>query len=144
MRLLHKALLLAVAVVACGSVSPPIDSRSGDLVTLYYVQSQRIEPWGPELSGRLRPDWETAARDDLNRAGLTPGKLEQVDLRAADLQPAICDRCPSLFVLKVDIPRAQEGIAIGRCFVRRPPDFRSTSLENMNAARRTDCSPLYR
>jgi hypothetical protein len=135
---------MAFSLVACGTVSPPIDSTSGDRVTLYYVESQRVEPWGPELSGRLRTDWEAAARDDLNRADLTPSRLEQVDLRAADLQPAICDACPSLFVLMVDIPRAQEGIAIGRCFVRRPPDFRSTSLENMNAARRTDCSPLYR
>src|SRR5688572_29027121 len=113
-------------------------------VTLYYIQSQRLEPWGAELGGALRPDWEMAAKHDLTRAGLTPSNLAQMDMRAADLVPAVCDRCPSLFVLKVDIPRAQEGVAISRCFVRRV-DFRSTTTtESLTAARRTDCSPLYR
>ena len=135
---------MALALVACGTVSPPIDSTSGDLVTLYYIQSQRLEPWGAELSGSLRPNWETAAKEDLSRAGLAPSNLAQVDMRAADLVPAACDRCPSLFVLRVDIPRAQESAAIARCFVRRV-DFRSPSAtESLTAARRTDCSPLYR
>jgi hypothetical protein len=37
-------------------------------------------------------------------------------------------------------------VAIARCFVRRVPDFRSATMttENLTAARRTDCSPLYR
>lgn len=140
----YGLLLLALALVACGRVSPPIESTSGDLVTLYYVQSQRVEPWAAELNGTLRPNWETAAQEDLTRAGLTPSNLAQVDMRALDLAPAVCDRCPSLFVLKVDIPRAQEGVAISRCFVRRV-DFRSTNAtESLTAARRTDCSPLYR
>lgn len=137
-------LLVALGLVGCGGVSPSIESTSGDLVTLYYIQSQRVEPWGAEVSGTLRPNWETAAQEDLTRAGLTPSNLAQMDMRAADLVPAACDRCPSLFVLKVDIPRTQEGVAISRCFVRRV-DFRSaTAIESLTAARRADCSPLYR
>lgn len=131
-------------MVACGSVSPPIESATGDVVALYYVESQRVEPWGPEVSGRYRSDWETSARDDLVRAGLTPSTLEQLDLRASTLHPAICDRCPSLFVLKMEIPRSQEGVAIARCFVRRVPDFRSGTSDALTAVRRTDCLPLYR
>jgi len=125
-------------------VSPPIDSTKGDSIELYYVESQRVEPWGPEVSGILRPDWETAAREDLNRAGLTPTTLEHLDLRASDLHPAICARCPSLFVLKMEVPRSQEGVAVARCFIRGVPDFRAATSDALTAARRTDCSPLYR
>ena len=135
---------MAIALVACGSVSPPIDSTARDFVALYYVESQRVEPWGPEVSGILRPDWEIAAREDLSRAGLTPNTLAQLDLRASDLHPAICAQCPSLFVLKMEVPRSQEGVAVARCFIRRVPDFRSATSESLTAARRTDCSPLYR
>ena len=136
-------LLIAIALVACGSVTAPIDTTSGDLVTLYYIQSQRLEPWGAELSGSLRPNWEAVAKEDLTRAGLTPSNLAQVDMRAADLVPAVCDRCPSLFVLRVDVPRAQEGAAIARCFVRRVDFSSTTAIEGLTAARRTDCEPLY-
>jgi hypothetical protein len=125
-------------------VSAPIESSKGDSIALYYVESQRIEPWGPEVSGILRPDWETAAREDLSRAGLTPSTLAQLDLRASDLYPAICAQCPSLFVLRMEVPRSQVGIAVARCFIRRVPDFRSATGESLSAARRTDCSPLYR
>ena len=105
-----RALLLAIAVVACGSVSPPIKSAPRDFVALYYVESQRVEPWGPEVNGSFRPDWEASARDDLTRA--------------------------------VEVPRSQDGVAVGRCFVRRLPDFRSATSDALTAARRTDCSPL--
>ena len=135
--------LVASAIVACGGTSGPINT--GDMTALYYVESQRVEPWGPELSGRMRPDWEAAARDDLARVGLAPGKLEQLDLREPGLNPAVCDACPSMFVLRVELPRSQEGIAVGRCFVCSKPDFRSESNPaNLTAARRTDCNPLYR
>jgi hypothetical protein len=140
----RRALLLAIALSACGSVSPPIESTARDFVPLYYVESQRVEPWGPEVNGSFRPDWEASARDDLTRAGLTPNTLDQLDLRASDLHPAMCAQCPSLFVLKVEVPRSQEGVAVGRCFVRRLPDFRSATSDALTAARRTDCSPLYR
>lgn len=123
---------------------PPIESAPRDFVPLYYVQSQRVEPWAPEVNGRFRPDWEASARDDLRRAGLTPNGLEQVDLRAPDLHPAMCDRCPSLFVLKMKVPRSQEGLAAARCFMSRVPDFRSGTSDALTAARRTDCAPLYR
>jgi hypothetical protein len=138
----YKGWILAVAIVSCGTVTAPIDTT--DTIALHYVESQRVEPWGPELSGRQRPDWENAARDDLNRAGLTPRKLEQLDLRAAGLNPAVCDACPSLFVLRVEIPRSQEGTAIARCFVRNQPDLGTPTSESLTAARRTDCNPLYR
>lgn len=131
-------------MVACGSVSPPIESTKGDVIALYYVESQRVEPWGPEISGILRPDWETAAREDLSRAGLTPNTLAQLDLRASDLHPAVCAQCPSLFVLKMEVPRSLEGVAVARCFIRHVPDFRSATGDAVTAARRTDCSPLYR
>jgi hypothetical protein len=40
----YKGWILAVAIVSCGTVTAPIDTT--DTVALYYVESQRVEPWG--------------------------------------------------------------------------------------------------
>jgi hypothetical protein len=50
---------MALALVACGTVSPPVDLTSGDLVTLYYIQSQRLEPWGAHVRGGLPINYVT-------------------------------------------------------------------------------------
>lgn len=135
--------LAASVVIACGTLNGPNESR--DTTVVYYVESQRLEPWAPQLSGTMPQDWEASARDDLARAGLTAHRLEQIDLRAPDLEPAICAACPTGFVLKVELPRAEERAALDRCFVRSLPDFRGpASVEALTAARRTDCKPLYR
>lgn len=39
---------------------------------MYYLESQRIEPWAPEISGVQPPDWKTTSVRDFNAAGLHP------------------------------------------------------------------------
>ncbi len=128
----------------CGSHLPVPSPSPSTTVTLYYVQSQRIEPWAPEINGERPAGWTDAVRSDLAAASFHPLSIEQRDLRATVVDPAICSRCPDFFVLAVMFPAGEREAALERCFVADIPDFNaSATTTNQTAASRRDCQPFY-
>lgn len=146
-----RRLICAVALLtACaGSIRPPTQSTRVPLppslnVTVYYVEGQRVEPWGPTAGGSFPTDWENRAKQDLAAAGLSPQTLTQRDLRSTITDPIICTGCPSGFILVVVLPSAELATALARCFVTAEPKFDgSATADSKPASLRTDCRPLY-
>lgn len=140
--------ILALVTVACSSLTPlPGTSASPQIETrpMYYVESQRIEPWAPEISGVQPPDWKTTSLRDFNAVGLHPTSVTQRDFRATVTDLIVCTGCSDGFALEAAMPVDEVALALTLCFVLKPPDFTgSGGPGNLPASRRTDCKPFYR